>query len=130
MPLEVLLQRLQRNMVSANNEFNRIRQESTRRSDASRLREEQDREYHRAGIYSLTHLLTHSLTYLLTCYPAEQDRLKRIKLQEEKIANEKAEEDRKQADELQKAINFSNELGDFTSFFTLLLAYPLTYSLI
>ena len=130
MPLEVLLQRLQRNMVSANNEFNRIRQESTRRSDASRLREEQDREYHRAGIYSLTHSLTYLLTYLLTCYPAEQDRLKRIKLQEEKIANEKAEEDRKQADELQKAINFSNELGDFTSFFTHLLAYPLTYSLI
>jgi len=126
MPLEVLLQRLQRNMVSANNEFNRIRQESTRRSDASRLREEQDREYHRAGIYSLTH----SLTYWLTCYPAEQDRLKRIKLQEEKIANEKAEEDRKQADELQKAINFSNELGDFTSFFAHLLAYSLTYSLI
>jgi len=65
MPLEVLLQRLQRNMVSANNEFNRIRQESTRRSDASRLREEQDREYHRAGIYSLTHSLTYLLTYLL-----------------------------------------------------------------
>jgi hypothetical protein len=76
--------------------------------------------------HSLTHSLTYLLTYLLTCYPAEQDRLKRIKLQEEKIANEKAEEDRKQADELQKAINFSNELGDFTSFFTHLLAYSLT----
>jgi len=128
MPLEVLLQRLQRNMVSANNEFNRIRQESTRRSDASRLREEQDREYHRAGIYSLTHSLTHLLTYLLTCYPAEQDRLKRIKLQEEKIANEKAEEERKQAEELQKAINFSNELGDFNSLFVHLLSYLLTHS--
>jgi predicted GTPase len=80
--------------------------------------------------HSLTYSLTYLLTYLLTCYPAEQDRLKRIKLQEEKIANEKAEEDRKQADELQKAINFSNELGDFTSFFTHLLAHSLTYSLI
>ena len=68
-----------------------------------------------------THSLTYLLTHLLACYPAEQDRLKRIKLQEEKIANEKAEEERKQAEELQKAINFSNELGDFT--------YPLTRSL-
>ena len=82
--------------------------------------------------HSLTHSLTYSLTYslahLLTCYPAEQDRLKRIKLQEQKIANEKAEEQRKQAEELQKAINFSNELGDFNSLFAHLLSYLLTHS--
>ena len=55
--------------------------------------------------------------------------MKRIKLQEEKIANEKAEEERKQAEELQKAINFSNELGEFTNPLTRLLAYSLTYLL-